>query len=141
MQHGFTLCNILYLAFLQVIKTLLLLPLFSYTHHVPDPSLLLLLILPMQNNTSIKAPLIFIHDVWKNVVLGVGSYSTWLRLVLCLPLYPTPHTVFAYITHNGAFNITITLLLTQLKLNHYSHHNKVFFKNTLTQQIFILWGG
>ena len=35
----------------------------AYTHHIPDPMLLLLLILPTQSNKSVKA--LFTHDVQK----------------------------------------------------------------------------
>ena len=71
------------------------------------PSLLLLLIFPMQNNKSVKAP--FTPDVRKIIILRVGchvKYSTPLCLVLFLTLNPTPETVFPCITHNGALMYT-----------------------------------
>ena len=60
-----------------------LLLLFAY----PNPSLQLLLILPMQNNKSDKAP--FTHDVWKSTVFGVGSravFSTWPHPSYCISI-------------------------------------------------------
>ena len=65
-----------------------------YLHHSTDP--LLLLILHIQNNKSVKAP--FTSDVRNKTVFGVGShakYSFWLWLMMYLPLDPTPHTVFS----------------------------------------------
>ena len=62
---------------------------------------------PMQNNKSVKA--LLTHNVQKNTVLRVGShvkYSTWLCLMLYLPLNPTPHTVLPHITLNGALTYT-----------------------------------
>ena len=41
-------------------------PLFAYTHHNMGSLLLLLLILPTQNNRSVKV--LFTHDVWINTV-------------------------------------------------------------------------
>ena len=77
-------------------------PLFAYTHHNMGSLLLLLLILPTQNNRSVKV--LFTHDVWINTVFREGShvkFSIHLHLVLYLPLNPTPHAVFLYITHNS----------------------------------------
>ena len=51
---------------------------------------------PMQSNKSVKA--LLTYNVQKNTVLRVRShvkYSTWLCLMLYLPLNPTPHTVFS----------------------------------------------
>ena len=72
-------------------------------HHVQDSSLLLPLIFPTQYNKSIKAP--FTHDGWNYITQGVescGKYSIWFCVVLYLPFNPAPHTVFLYITCNGA---------------------------------------
>ena len=76
-------------------------------HIHSNPSLLLLLILPMQNNKSVKAP--FTRDVWKNTVLGVGSHAnTALSFALCCICNSTPPLIlyFSCITHNGAFTYT-----------------------------------
>ena len=62
-------------------------------HYVPGPSLLLLLILPMQNNKSVKT--LFIRDVQKDTVLSVGSH---VHLMLYLPLNPTPPTYCIFCT-------------------------------------------
>ena len=72
-----------------------------------DPSLLLLLILPTQNNKSVKAP--FTRDVRKNTVLGVGSRAnTALGFASCCICHSTPPLVlyFPYITRNGALTYT-----------------------------------
>ena len=86
-------------------------------HHVSNLLLLLLLILPMQNNKSVKA--LFTCDVEKNTVLGVRSsvkYRTWLHLVLYLPLDPTPVLYFPYITHNGALTYTCYTVNSSIEL-------------------------
>ena len=60
-----------------------------------------------QNNKSLKAPFM------ENTVLGVGScvkYSTRQSQVLHLPLDPTPHTVFPYITCNSALTYMYILV-------------------------------
>ena len=59
----------------------------------------------MQNNKSVKAP--FTCDVRKNTVLGVGKFSTQFCLMLYLPLYPTPCTVFSVHHSQQCFNIYI----------------------------------
>ena len=61
---------------------------------------LLLLILPTQNNKSVKAP--FTCDIQKNTVFGVGSRAN--RAVFAT--LPHPRTVFLYITRNGALTYT-----------------------------------
>ena len=62
----------------------------------PDPSLLLLLILPIQNNKSVKAP--FTHDVWKNTVLGVESCAnTALGFASCCICHSTPPLVLYFV--------------------------------------------
>ena len=107
---------------LGVIKNHYLSPLFVYAHHVSGPSLLLLLIFPMQNSKSVKAP--FTRDVRKNTVLRVGShvkYSTWLCLMLYLPLNLTPILYFPYITHNGALSYTLQLNLNITHACQYTH--------------------
>ena len=58
-----------------------------------------LIILPHKTNKSVKA--LYICVVPENTALKVGScvkYSTWLHLVLCLPLAPTPCAVFSRTT-------------------------------------------
>ena len=69
---------------------------FAYTHHVLDPLLLLILILPTQNDKSVKA--LFTRNVWKNIALRVRpyvKYSARLCLVLYLPLDPTLRIAFS----------------------------------------------
>ena len=59
----------------------------------------ILIILPRKTNKSVKAP--YTRVAQKNTALEVGShgkYSTWLRLVLYLPLAPTPCAVFSCTT-------------------------------------------
>ena len=79
-------------------------------HIYPDPSLLLLLILPIQNNKSVIASLTC--DVRKNTVHRVRSCAktqTFLCLMLHSPLDPTPHTVFSVHHPQLFFNIICDL--------------------------------
>ena len=76
-----------------------------YTYIHPNPSLLLLLILPMQNNK----PHLFVMCRKFSTRGGVlCKYSTRLHLVLYLPLNPTPHIVFSVHHLQWCFNIYIS---------------------------------
>ena len=75
---------------------------FAYIHHIPDPSLLL--ILPMQNNKSVKTPLS--RDVRKIQYSGWGFMSNTARgKAECCICYSTPPLIlyFLYIIRNGAW--------------------------------------
>ena len=91
--YHYAVFNVLAPSHILGIKESKLSSLFAYTHHILGPSLLLLLILPTQNNRSVKV--LFTHDVWIITVFREGShvkYSIHLRLILYLPLNPTPHS-------------------------------------------------
>ena len=90
--------NPLHLAFLGVINYRL----YLLIHIRLNPSTLLLLILPMQNNKSVKA--LFTRDVWKNTVLRVGSHAnTALGFTPCCICHSTLPLIlyFPYITRNS----------------------------------------
>ena len=79
----------------------------AYTHHAPSSSLLLLTILPTQNNKSVKVP--FTHNVQKNTSVRMGShvkYSTHLCLMLYVYLPFDSVLSFMYITCNGALTFS-----------------------------------
>ena len=93
-------------------ESLTIASIFVYMHHVLGPSLLLMRILPMQSNKSVKAPVI--GDAWKNAVLGVGLMSnTALGFVLCCICHPTPSLIlyFSYIICNSALTYTCIILI------------------------------
>ena len=78
-------------------------------HHILNPLLLLLLILPAQHNKSVKVP--FTHDVQKRQCWD--GVSCKLRTALGFASYCISHLTpplvlyFLYITHNSAFILRI----------------------------------
>ena len=64
--YHYTIFNVFHLVFYY--------PSYLLIHIHLNPPLLLLLILPTQNNESVKAP--FTHDVWNNTVFRSCKYVT-----------------------------------------------------------------
>ena len=89
----------------------------------PDPSLLLLLILPTQSNKSVKAP--FIRDVQKIQYLG-WSLVQIQHLASPHALFatrPIPHTIF--LAHHSQQCFNIKLIMVQLKGNLIDSYSQV----------------